>query len=523
MTTFDYTSRDYTSIQADLLARAERQIPEWTSRDASDFGMLMVDLWSYMGDILHYYVDRAAGESFLNTATQRESVIAIANLLDYLPTGRRASTSTITLNAAATSATDAAPVYIPKYTRFLATPLVDTASKVVFLSNTPIAFTGTASGASANLVSDGVTYATYPKTTPVQIIVTEGERFTETYTSTGLLNQQITLRQTGVVTESVTVTVAEGNNGADVPYAYVPRILNATSSDRVFAVDVKADNYSVVYFGNNINGIAPTINATITITYQRSRGAAGNVNANAIAQIESTTVPNKPSLDGLVVVPNTAPAVGGIDVESMQSLKANIPASFRSQDRAVSLQDYKDLVLRVPGIVRATSYLNGSTVEIRATAQPSNYGSSNTLVLTAEQVTDIQEYLAPREIVFVTSNVGASVSLTPVNFTGTFQVKENFIREKVRDEVLAAIYNLFSFDNVDFGSKVSLGDVYRAMSDVEGVDYAQITRLTTTGSSVIDSSGNFTGVTAPSNSMLVISTTSSFTLTATGGIVASGG
>lgn len=523
MTTFDYTSRDYTSIQADLLARAQRQLPEWTSRDASDFGMLMVDLWSYMGDILHFYVDRAAGESFLNTATQRESVLAIANLLDYMPSGRRSATASITLNASSTSATDQAPIFIPKYTRFLATPLVDTASKVVFLSNTPIAFTGTVAGASANLVSDGVTYQTYAKTVPVTALLTEGERFTETYTSTGLLTQRITLRQPGVVTDSITVTVAEGNNGGAIDYAYIPRILNATNSDRVFSVDVDANNYSTVYFGNNINGLVPTINATITITYRRSRGGAGNVVVGAINQIESYTVVNKPSLNGLTIVPNTSAAAGGVDIESIQSLKSNIPASFRSQDRAVSLQDYRDLVLRVPGIVRSVAYLNGSTVEIRATTQQSNYGSTNTLVLTSSQVTDIQDYLEPREIVFVTSNVGASVSLTPVNFTGTVQVKENFIREKVYDAVVAAIYELFSFDNMDFGGRVSLGSVYRAITDVEGVDYAVITRLTTTGSNVIDSSGSFTGVTAASNSMLVLSTTSSFTLTPSGGIYASGG
>lgn len=523
MTTFNYTSRDYTSIQADLLARAQRQLPEWTARDASDFGMLMVDLWAYMGDILHFYVDRAAGESFLGTATQRESVLAIANLLDYLPSGRQAAKSTIVLNANNTTATDAAPVFIPKYTRFLATPLVDTASKVVFLSDKPIAFTGTVAGASANLVSDGVTYDTYAKTVPVTLSVTEGERFTETYTSTGLLGQRITLRQSGVITDSVSVTVAEGVNGANVTYAYVPRILNATSSDRVFGLDITADNYSTVYFGNNINGLVPTVNATITITYRRSRGSAGNVVAGAINQIESLSVPNKPSLTGLTITANASPALGGVDIESIQSLKANIPASFRSQDRAVSLQDYRDLVLRVPGIVRAAAYISGSTVQIRATTQQSNYGSTNTLVLTSDQVTSIQSYLSSREIVFVSSNVGASVSLTPVNFTGTVQVKGNFIREKVYDAVVAAIYNLFSFDNMDFGGSVSLGSVYRAITDVEGVDYAVVTRLTTTGNNVIDSSGSFTGVTAANNSMLVLSTTSSFTLTPSGGIVASGG
>jgi len=522
MSTFDYTSRDYASIQADLFARASRQLPEWTSREASDFGVLMVDLWAYMGDVLHYYIDRAAGESFLNTATQRESVLAIANLLDYVPSGRRSATASIQLDASNTTATDLNPVFIPKRTRFLASPLVDSANKVVFTSDTAIAFVGTANGASTNIVSDGITYNTFPKTTVVTMPVTEGEWYTETYTSTGLFGQRITLRQTGAVTESISVSVNEGAGSTSVPYTYVSRIIEGKNSDKVFSVDITADNYSVISFGNNINGFIPLINSTITITYRKSRGSAGNVVIGAIKEIESYQVPSKPALDGLVVLANTSKAVGGVDIESISSLKSNIPAAFRSQDRAVSLQDYKDLVLRVPGIVRATSYVSGSTVQILATNQISDYGSSNTLVLSADDVSRIQAYLAPREITFVTSNVGASVSLTPVNFSGTIQVKDSYIREKVKDNVVTAIYNLFSFDNASFGNKVSLGSVYRAILDVDGVDYAVISRFTTTVNNVIDSSGSFTGVQAPETSMLVISNTSAFVLTPSGGISASG-
>lgn len=522
MSTFDYTSRDYASIQSDLLARASNYIPEWTSRDQSDFGMMMVDLWAYMGDILHYYVDRAAQESFISTATKRESVMAIANLLDYVPQGRRPAQVSISLNAQNTSATDASPIYIPQYTRFLATPLLDTASPVVFTLNTPIAFVATSSGASANLVVDGVTYATYPKTSVVPVILTEGERFTETYTATGLSGQQIRLRQTGVVTNSVTVDVGEGASGSDVRYTYIDRLSNATSNNKVYTVTLLADNYSVVGFGGGINGKIPNVNSTISITYRRSRGSAGNVNIGAVYGIESYTVPNKPSLDGLVVIPNTTKAVGGSDPESMDSIRINAPAIFRTQDRAVSLQDYKDLVKRVPSIVRSTAYLNGTDVEIRATTTPSDYGSSNTLVLSTEEVQSIVDYLEPREITFVTSNVGASVTLTPVNLVGTVQVKSGYIQEVVYDNVVAAVKNLLSFDNVDFAGTLSLGDVYRAMLAVEGVDYAHVTRFTTTGSNVIDTSGTFIGVSADDDSMLTFSTTSTFTITPSGGIVASG-
>ena len=131
--------------------------------------------------------------------------------------------------------------------------------------------------------------------------------------------------------------------------------------------------------------------------------------------------------------------------------------------------------------------------------------------------------MEPREIAFVTSSVGASVSLTPVNFAGTVQIQDGYIQEVVYNKVVDAIYSLFDFDNLDFDTTVSLGSVYRAILDVDGVDYTNITKFTITGSNVIDSSGSFIGVTPNAQSLLVLSSTSSFVLTPSGGITASGG
>ena len=94
---FDFASRDYENIRRDLLNRASLIAPEWTDRDPSDFGVLLVDLWAYMGDVLHYYIDRAAGEAFITTATQRESMLALASLFDYKPYSRRASKAVVNL------------------------------------------------------------------------------------------------------------------------------------------------------------------------------------------------------------------------------------------------------------------------------------------------------------------------------------------------------------------------------------------------------------------------------------------
>jgi uncharacterized phage protein gp47/JayE len=353
MSTFDYTSRDYFSIKQDLLARAEQVLPEWTSRDSSDFGMLLVDLWAYMGDILHYYVDKAAQESFLTTATQRESILAIANLLDYVPTGRAPAHASISLVATNSAATDETPILIPKYTRFLAKPLLETADDVVFTSDKAIAFNSTGAAISG--------YEVYQKGTSVELNLTEGEMYQESFTSDGRISQQYMLSTTGIVNSSIEVYVAEGANGAEIPYTQVTRLIEATNSDLVFSVTLSADDTSTIVFGNSVHGKIPTTNAVVRIVYRRSRGAAGNVDINAIREFESLNNIYGPPYDGVSITPNTTKAIGGTDSESITSLKTNIPASFRSQDRAVSIQDYVDLTLRVPGIVKATAKVNANT------------------------------------------------------------------------------------------------------------------------------------------------------------------
>ena len=53
----------------------------------------LVDMWAYLCDILTYYQERVATESFLRTAGLEESVIELLYLVDYLPRrGRSAST-----------------------------------------------------------------------------------------------------------------------------------------------------------------------------------------------------------------------------------------------------------------------------------------------------------------------------------------------------------------------------------------------------------------------------------------------
>jgi hypothetical protein len=57
----------------------------WTTRAIDDFGIALLDMWAYVGDVLTFYQERIANEAYLRTATQLASVLRFASMLDYRP------------------------------------------------------------------------------------------------------------------------------------------------------------------------------------------------------------------------------------------------------------------------------------------------------------------------------------------------------------------------------------------------------------------------------------------------------
>ena len=80
----NYTNRDFTSIREDLIAYAKRYYPEHL-KDFSQpsFGALMIDTVAYVGDLLSFYIDYQANESFLSTAIEYDNVVKLARSLGY--------------------------------------------------------------------------------------------------------------------------------------------------------------------------------------------------------------------------------------------------------------------------------------------------------------------------------------------------------------------------------------------------------------------------------------------------------
>ena len=71
-----YTSKDFTSIKNDLIEYTKTYFPN-TYRDFNESspGMMLIELSSYVGDVLSYYIDYQYKESLLATAKEKRNIL----------------------------------------------------------------------------------------------------------------------------------------------------------------------------------------------------------------------------------------------------------------------------------------------------------------------------------------------------------------------------------------------------------------------------------------------------------------
>jgi len=115
-----YTARDFASIKSELVEYAKRYYPA-TFRDFNEasFGALMIDTVAYVGDMLSFYMDYQANESFIDTSIEYDNVIRHARRLGYKfrgnPTATGIGTFFVMIPASSTGIPDT--IYMPTLKR----------------------------------------------------------------------------------------------------------------------------------------------------------------------------------------------------------------------------------------------------------------------------------------------------------------------------------------------------------------------------------------------------------------------
>jgi hypothetical protein len=89
----NYTSREFESIKNDLLNYAKRYYPNsFKDFNEASFGAMMLDMVSYVGDQLSFYVDYQANESFIDSALEYKNVVRLSKQLGFKMPGAAVAT-----------------------------------------------------------------------------------------------------------------------------------------------------------------------------------------------------------------------------------------------------------------------------------------------------------------------------------------------------------------------------------------------------------------------------------------------
>ncbi len=148
-TNVNYTSKDFSTIKADLIEYTKAYFPD-TYKDFNETspGMMLIELSSYVGDVLSYYIDYNYKENLLATATEKRNVRRLSEFLGYKVPNKTPSvvslkvTTTIDANADGTPNYGQAPSSIDSGLQIASN--VD--SQILFETTGEIDFTSSGSG-----------------------------------------------------------------------------------------------------------------------------------------------------------------------------------------------------------------------------------------------------------------------------------------------------------------------------------------------------------------------------------------
>jgi hypothetical protein len=99
----DYLAKDYESFRAALSDFSTLRYPEWRERCEADFGMVMMEALSAIGDQLSYIQDQLHLQANIETAGTRAALVRLARLVDYEPAPVLSAHALVTLDVGGTS------------------------------------------------------------------------------------------------------------------------------------------------------------------------------------------------------------------------------------------------------------------------------------------------------------------------------------------------------------------------------------------------------------------------------------
>ena len=141
---------------------------------------------------------------------------------------------------------------------------------------------------------------------------------------------------------------------SETPWTPQRDLLGSERFAREFVVETENDGSAWLRFGDNQFGAAPITGQRLLAQYRLGGGPQGNVGAEAISALISD---DANLMLGIKSLRNPLPAQGGAEPETLDAIRLNAPEAFRTQERAVTTDDYARAAERHPDVQRAAARL----------------------------------------------------------------------------------------------------------------------------------------------------------------------
>jgi len=278
---------------------------------------VLLDVLAYNTHYNSVYTNLVANEMFLDSASKRSSVVSLAKQIGYTPESMTSARAIIDMYVQPPGAPNS--IFLPRLQPFSTVinsvpyTFYNIDSKIVVPLGGVFAFTD------ITLV-EGTPITNYYEVTPTQ------QRFILGNANIDLSTLRISVQETA-------------SSSVSEQYIRATTINNVTSVTPVFFVQETYDGLYEITFGDGVIGKKLIPGNVVRVEYFVSSGALAN-NGNSF------------TFDGSFDIPATVttlflqkPANGGSERESAESIKFKAPLTYSSQNRAVTAEDYKNIVL----------------------------------------------------------------------------------------------------------------------------------------------------------------------------------
>ena len=293
-------------------------------RDYNQDGSVISQLLDILAYNTHYnafYLNMVANEMYIDSATTRNAMISLSKLLGYTPKSRTGATANVNISITPDDAP--ANITVVKNTQFNTV-----INGVNFSFVTDKSYSTTANSDNSTVTISNVT-------------LIEGDPLTYRYTAnTQDSSQRFTIPNRGVDHSTVSISIKENSFTTELsPYTLASDLLGVSSTSNVFFIEEASDFKTDIKFGDGVLGRKLKSGNIVIIDYNVCAGVMGN-GANNFSV--ATTVGGYST----ATVSTNSKAEGGSDEETINSIRFNAPRHYNTQNRAVTTDDYKRIILR---------------------------------------------------------------------------------------------------------------------------------------------------------------------------------